>query len=83
MPPGGAPPSLPESGGRQVDLPGAVPTFRSSRGSLRLSRLIAGVVLFFGGYAWGRAASYRPWGTGIAMAALGFAMVAVTLALGG
>ena len=51
--------------------------------ALRVSRLIAGVMLFLAGYAWGRAASYRPWGTGIAMAALGFAMVAITVALGG
>ncbi len=51
--------------------------------ALRISRLIAGVMLFLAGYAWGRAASYRPWGTGIAMASLGFAMVAITVALGG
>lgn len=51
--------------------------------ALRVSRVIASVMLFLGGYAWGRAASYRPWATGIAMAALGFAMVAITVALGG
>lgn len=51
--------------------------------ALRISRLIAGVMLFLAGYAWGRAASYRPWGTGLAMASLGFAMVAITVALGG
>jgi VIT1/CCC1 family predicted Fe2+/Mn2+ transporter len=51
--------------------------------ALRISRVIAGVMLFLAGYAWGRAACHRPWRTGIAMAALGFAMVAVTVALGG
>lgn len=51
--------------------------------ALRVSRVIAGVMLFLAGYAWGRAACYRPWGTGIAMAVLGFAMVAITVALGG
>jgi hypothetical protein len=51
--------------------------------ALRLSRAISSVMLFLAGYAWGRAASYRPWGTGIAMAALGFALVAITVALGG
>jgi VIT1/CCC1 family predicted Fe2+/Mn2+ transporter len=51
--------------------------------ALRISQAIGGVLMFLGGYVWGRAASYRPWGMGIAMAALGFAMVAITVVLGG
>ena len=66
-------------------LPVAVPFLIVHRTTLamRISQAIGGVLLFVAGYAWGRAASYRPWGTGIAMAALGFAMVGVTVALGG
>jgi hypothetical protein len=66
-------------------LPVAVPFLIVSRTTLalRVSQAIGGVLLFWGGYAWGRAASYRPWGLGIAMATLGFAMVGITVALGG
>lgn len=66
-------------------LPVAIPFLIVHRTTLamRISQAIAGALLFVAGYAWGRAASYRPWGTGIAMAALGFAMVGLTVALGG
>ena len=66
-------------------LPVAVPfvIVDETRLALRISQAIGAVLLFLGGHAWGRAASYSPWPMGIAMAALGFAMVGITVALGG
>ncbi len=66
-------------------LPVAIPFLivDETRLALRISQAIGAVLLFLGGHAWGRAASYPPWPMGIAMAALGFAMVGITVALGG
>jgi hypothetical protein len=51
--------------------------------ALRLSNAIAIVLLFLCGHAMGRLTGYHPWGTGIGMVALGCALVAMTMALGG
>ena len=66
-------------------LPVAIPFLivHETRLALRISQAIGAVLLFLGGHAWGRAASHVPWVMGIAMAALGFAMVGITVALGG
>jgi VIT1/CCC1 family predicted Fe2+/Mn2+ transporter len=51
--------------------------------AMRVSNAIAIVLLFLCGYAFGRIAGYRRWLTGLAMVALGSALVAITIALGG
>ena len=51
--------------------------------AMRISNAIAIVLLFVTGVAFGRCAEYRPWLTGLAMVALGSALVAITIALGG
>jgi hypothetical protein len=51
--------------------------------ALRISNGIAIVLLFLCGHATGRLTGYHPWGTGIGMVALGSALVAMTMALGG
>jgi hypothetical protein len=51
--------------------------------ALRISNGVAIALLFFTGYAFGRIAGYRPWLTGLAMVALGSALVGMTMALGG
>jgi len=59
-------------------------TFMSNaRHALRVSNLIAVVMLFLAGYALGRYASNRPWRIGILMVVVGAAMVGVAIALGG
>jgi hypothetical protein len=50
---------------------------------LRLSNAVAIAMLLVGGMAFGRVAGYRPWVSGLAMVALGLALVAITIALGG
>jgi len=45
--------------------------------------LIAIVLLFVSGYAYGRVAEYRRWLTGIVMVVIGAALVGLTIALGG
>jgi len=58
--------------------------FSSDAGSaLRLSNAIGVAMLFFCGWAMGRYSGLRPFLTGIAMAAIGAALVAATMALGG
>jgi hypothetical protein len=47
------------------------------------SRLVALVLLFFGGMALGRYAGYGSWKAGLMMAGLGAALVAAIMALGG
>ena len=66
-------------------LPVVIPfvVVHETRLALRISQAIGAVLLFLGGHAWGRAASYPPWAMGVAMAALGFAMVGISVALGG
>ena len=51
--------------------------------AMRVSNVIAIVLLFLTGYAFGRISEYRPWLTGLAMVALGSVLVAITIALGG
>jgi VIT1/CCC1 family predicted Fe2+/Mn2+ transporter len=49
----------------------------------RTSNAIAVLILFLAGHALGRHAGYLPWRTGLAMAAIGVVLVALTIALGG
>jgi VIT1/CCC1 family predicted Fe2+/Mn2+ transporter len=51
--------------------------------AMRVSNAIAIALLFLCGYAFGRIVGYRRWLTGLAMVALGSALVAITMALGG
>ena len=51
--------------------------------ALRISNAIAIVLLFWAGWALAKASGYRPWLTGLIMVALGAALVAMTIALGG
>jgi VIT1/CCC1 family predicted Fe2+/Mn2+ transporter len=51
--------------------------------SLRLSNAIGVALLFFCGWAMGRYSGLRPLLTGVTMAAIGAALVAATMALGG
>jgi hypothetical protein len=51
--------------------------------AMRVSNAIAIVLLFLCGYAYGRITGYRRWLAGLAMVALGSALVAITIALGG
>jgi hypothetical protein len=54
-----------------------------ARLALRASNGIALLMLFFMGYAFGRHSGYRPWRMGLSMVLVGFALVAITMALGG
>jgi len=51
--------------------------------ALRLSNAVAIVMLFLAGYELARYSGYRPWRTGFVMVAIGVALVAITIALGG
>lgn len=53
------------------------------RQALRLSNLIAIVLLFLTGYAFGRVAECRPWRSGLVVVIIGCVLVALTIALGG
>jgi hypothetical protein len=63
-----------------VVLPFAV--WRDAAVALAFSNIIAVAMLFFTGYALGRY-SGRPWRVGLSMVALGVALVALAIALGG
>jgi hypothetical protein len=54
-----------------------------ARLALRVSNCIAILLLFLAGYALGRYASPHPWRVGVAMVALGSALVGVAITLGG
>ena len=56
---------------------------REARLALRVSNAVAIVMLFMSGYAFGRYSGFRPGGVGLAMVALGMAMVGITIVLGG
>jgi len=56
---------------------------RSAGPALRVSNVIAIVMLFLTGYAFGRLTGRRPWLVGISMVVLGSALVGLTMALGG
>ena len=51
--------------------------------ALRVSNVIANMMLFLAGYAFGRMTGRKPWLVGIAMVALGSVLVGLTMALGG
>jgi VIT1/CCC1 family predicted Fe2+/Mn2+ transporter len=51
--------------------------------ALRVSNVVAIVMLFFTGCAFGRCTGRRPWAMGIIMVLVGAAMVGLTMALGG
>ena len=51
--------------------------------ALRISNAIAVAMMFVTGYAFGRAAGYRPWMMAGSMVLLGAVLVALTIALGG
>ena len=66
-------------------LPVAIPFlfFHNARLALRLSNLIAILMLFVAGFAYGRSVGRRGWPAGLAMIALGGLLVALTILLGG
>ena len=68
-----------------VTFPVAVPflIMHDVRHAMRISNLIAVILLFVTGYVFGRSAEYKPWLTGMMMVVLGGALVIVTIALGG
>lgn len=51
--------------------------------ALRVSNLVALVMLFFLGYWLGKHGGYRPWRTGFSMVLLGVVLVGIAIALGG
>lgn len=51
--------------------------------ALRISNAIAIALLLYGGYQYGKYAGFRPWRTAFVMVAVGVALVALTIALGG
>lgn len=51
--------------------------------AVRVSNLIAIILLFVTGYVFGRIAEHRAWLSGLAMVLLGSALVGITIALGG
>jgi VIT1/CCC1 family predicted Fe2+/Mn2+ transporter len=55
----------------------------NARLALRISNLLAMVMLFLTGFAYGRAVGRRGWAAGIAMIVLGGVLVALTILLGG
>jgi hypothetical protein len=54
-----------------------------ARMALRVSNIVAIVMLFFCGYAFGYRSGLRPWTAGVSMVAFGVVLVAVAIALGG
>ncbi len=61
----------------------AVRLYASSRAFLRVSNLIAVIMLFLTGCAYGKFAGGTPWQIGAVMVVIGLCMVALTIALGG
>ena len=66
-------------------LPVVIPFvfMHNAREALRVSNLIAVLMLFATGYAFGRCVGHRPVITGIVMVVVGSVLVAITMALGG
>ena len=56
---------------------------RNAGPALRVSNVVAIVMLFLTGYAFGRLTERRPWLVGISMVVLGLVLVGLTMALGG
>jgi VIT1/CCC1 family predicted Fe2+/Mn2+ transporter len=67
------------------DLPGCNPVHIPERRklALRASYAVAIVMLFCCGYVFGYHSGLRPWAAGLSMVAVGSALVAVAVALGG
>ena len=57
--------------------------FSTAQVALRVSNLVAIVMLFFLGYWLGQHGGYPPWATGFSMVLLGVVLVAIAIALGG
>ena len=57
--------------------------FTDVRLAVRLSNLVAIVMIFGVGYTLARHAGFSPWWTGLGFVALGVLLVAITIALGG
>ena len=57
--------------------------FRDLHVALRISNLIAIVLLFVTGYFLARHGGHNPWRTGLSMVLVGVVLVAITIALGG
>jgi hypothetical protein len=68
-----------------ITFPVAIPfiLMKDVARAMRVSNLVAIVLLFLAGYAFGRVTQYRPWLTGLAMVVLGAILVVITIALGG
>jgi len=66
-------------------FPVAVPfiVMSDARLALRTSNAIAVAMLFIGGWSLGHYSGMRPWLVGVCMAAIGAALVGITIALGG
>ena len=64
-----------------VAIPFAV--FQNTALALRISNLIALLILFFGGISVGKYAGFKPYWTGTIIMFLGIILVAITIALGG
>ena len=57
--------------------------FEDARLALRVSNVIAIILLFVCGFLFARYAGLRPWITGLIMVAVGVAQVSLAIALGG
>lgn len=57
--------------------------FENAQTALRISNVIAMVLLFFCGVIFARHAGLRPWVTGLVMVVIGAALVGIAIALGG
>jgi len=57
--------------------------FEDATFATRISNVISIVMMFVAGYSLGRYAGFRPWRTGLGMVAVGSALVAMIIALGG
>ena len=68
-----------------IALPVVIPfvLVQDARLALRLSNLVAVVLLFMAGYKLGQTAGGSAWATGVGMVVVGGALVAMTIALGG
>jgi VIT1/CCC1 family predicted Fe2+/Mn2+ transporter len=51
--------------------------------ALRVSNLVSVGVLFLTGYQWGKYSGSDPWKTGLLLAAIGVALAAIAIPLGG
>jgi VIT1/CCC1 family predicted Fe2+/Mn2+ transporter len=66
-------------------LPVALPFIfiQQTHHAMRVSNLVAVLMLFLAGVAYGRCVGRAPWGFGVGMVLLGLMLVALTIALGG